>query len=299
MYDNKHYPMFPISQKKNIVLTSKHEGKKFGLDAHFIDNGEPKPVIVFVHGFNGFKDWGAFNGVADFFAAHEFTFVKFNLSHNGTTVERPTEIVDLHAYGHDYFSTDLDDLGLVINYLHDKNCAFARELDLNNLFLIGHSRGGAVVILKAGEDPRVKGISTWASIKSTMHFWLPERIAEVEAKGVIYVQNGRTQQKLPLYRGYYEDALFNPLRLDVEAKIKGLEIPILIAHGSSDPSVPVEAAQQLKEWQPNAELMLIEGAAHTFGAKHPFTEENLPDPLQHLCNHTLAFFQRNLNKDQA
>lgn len=291
--------MVPIARKKNITLTSRHEDKSFGLDAHFIANKSPKPVLLFVHGFNGFKDWGAFDLVADFFAENAFTFVKMNLSHNGTTVERPTEIVDLHAYGNDLFSTDLDDMGLVINYLHSRDCAFASELDLDNLFLIGHSRGGAVVILKAGEDERVKGIATWASIKSTMHFWIPERVAEVEEKGVIYVQNGRTGQKLPLYLPYYEDIVFNPKRLDVEQKIKDLAIPILIAHGSTDPSVSVEAAESLKSWQENAELLLIEGASHTFGAKHPFEGETMPAHLQQLTKETLAFFQKAIKKDQA
>ena len=56
------------------------------------------PLILFVHGFKGFKDWGTHNLVAKFFAENGFSFLKFNFSHNGTTPEHPIDFVDLGAF---------------------------------------------------------------------------------------------------------------------------------------------------------------------------------------------------------
>lgn len=281
----------PVNKNLNIILQSKHDDVSFGLDAYYINDDRPKPLIIFIHGFNGFKDWGHFNLIANYAAESGFTFVKFNLSHNGTTIERPTEFVNLKTYGTDHFSTDLDDIGLVINYLHNKDCPFYKQIDLNRIFLIGHSRGGALVILKAGEDPRVKGIATWASIVSTMHFWIPKHIEEVNKNGVVYVTNGRTKQKLPLYKSYYEDAIFNAERLNVEEKIKALKIPILVTHGNADPSIPVAFADQLESWQPHVEKFIVEGANHTFGSHHPYDQETLPEHAHLLLDKTLDFFK--------
>ena len=50
--------------------------------------------------------------MADRFADAGFVFVKFNLSHNGTTIEHPIDFVDLEAFGNNNFAKELDDLGV-------------------------------------------------------------------------------------------------------------------------------------------------------------------------------------------
>ncbi len=284
--------MLPVHHHNNHVLVSKHDDLPFGVDAHFIPSSGPKPTVIFIHGFNGFKDWGHFPMIGDYFAQQGMTFIRFNLSHNGTTVERPSEIVNLKAYGNDLFSYDLDDIGLVLNFLHSRDCPYASEIDFENIFLLGHSRGGALAILKAAEDNRVSGVATWASIKSTSHFWIPEHVAKVEQDGVIYVRNGRTQQTLPLYYAYYEDVIFNPIRLGVERQLKEMNIPVLIAHGTHDTSVPTQYAHDMHAWNPNTELYLVDGANHTFGGKHPYEADKLPDASEVLAEKTANFFMK-------
>lgn len=281
-----------ITREKDIILESLHNEKKFTLDAHYLQNNQSKPVIVFIHGFNAYKDWGHFNLIADAFAKEGFMFVKFNLSHNGTTLARPTDFVDLEAYGNDKFSTDLDDIGVVLDYLHSGNTSFSSEMDLQHLYLVGHSRGGALTMLKAGEDTRVKKIATWSSIKSTLHFWIPEHVEEVTKNGVIYVPNKRTKQKLPLYYAYYEDVLLNPERLDVEKAMKGLKIPTMIAHGDADESVPFAFLKKLHTWNPNAYKVVIEGAGHSFGAYEPYDKAVLPEHAALLIEETVQFFKK-------
>ncbi|NJL14124.1 MAG: hypothetical protein HC913_14705 [Microscillaceae bacterium] len=124
--------MSDIHIVRNHLLTSRHDAKPFGVDWFFKPDGQAKPLVVFVHGFNAFKDWGHFNLVAEAFAQAGFFFVKFNLSHNGTSPEHPTEFVDLEAYGNDKFSTDLDDIGLVLDFILDHHLSMRQNAMLPN-----------------------------------------------------------------------------------------------------------------------------------------------------------------------
>ncbi|MGB3155850.1 MAG: hypothetical protein WBB06_14685, partial [Chitinophagaceae bacterium] len=68
---------------KNIVIAGADK-KPVALDIFFENDPEPRPVVIYAHGFNGFKDWGNFDLIAAKFAEEGFVFVKFNFSHNGT-----------------------------------------------------------------------------------------------------------------------------------------------------------------------------------------------------------------------
>lgn len=277
---------------RNQELISQLEAIPFGLDAFYEENGIAKATLLFIHGFNGFKDWGHFDLMAEYFAKQGFVFVKFNLSHNGTTLLRPTELVNLIAYGNDTFSTGLDDTGRVIDFLYEEKCPFAAEMDLSRLYVIGFSRGGALAILKASEDKRVKALATWSSITSTLHFWTPENVEKIKKDRVVYVGNSRTGQKLPLYYAYYEDAVVNAERLNVEKAVKNLQIPAFFAHGSADTSVPTDYVHRLKSWKPDATLCLVEGANHTYGGVHPYTEKELPALSKTLYDASIDFFNK-------
>ncbi|UOQ74779.1 alpha/beta hydrolase family protein [Hymenobacter cellulosilyticus] len=127
-----------------FLLSSPHHERPFAADARFRPDGHPKPVVVFVHGFKGFKDWGHFNVLADYFAAHGFVFVKLNLSHNGVVPGGTGDLEDLEAFGRNNFSLELGDLGCLLDYLTGPASVLpAAEADLSRIYLVGHSRGVA------------------------------------------------------------------------------------------------------------------------------------------------------------
>ena len=82
---------------QNYLLNSIHNNKPIAVDVFYVANNVPKPIVIFAHGFKGFKDWGHFNLIADEFAKHDFVFFKFNFSYNGTTPENPVDFSDLDA----------------------------------------------------------------------------------------------------------------------------------------------------------------------------------------------------------
>ena len=282
-----------------FVLTSLTHGRPFAADATYLatdlanqNSALTKPVIVFVHGFKGFKDWGHFPLLARFFAEAGFVFVKLNLSHNGVVVGGTGDLEDLEAFGHNNFSHELNDLGQLLDALHQPGATPlpAAELDLSRLYLIGHSRGGGLVLLKAAEDPRITALATWAAVADLAPRWPAEVLTQWQREGVLYVPNSRTGQQLPMYYQIAEDYHANRARLDLPQLVPQLRQPLLIVHGDPDETVPLSAAEQLHAQKPDAELFIVPGAGHMFGGSHPWPMAALPLLAQLVAQRTAQFF---------
>jgi pimeloyl-ACP methyl ester carboxylesterase len=277
-----------------FVLTPPH-GRAFSADATYQENGQPKPVVIFVHGFKGFKDWGTWNLLARFFAEQGFAFIKLNLSHNGTVPGNDGDLHDMEAFGHNNFSIELADLDTLLDHIFSEACPFKAELNLEKIAIIGHSRGGGLVLLKAAEDTRLNAVITWAAVSNLNPGYGDDVISKWKTDGVIYNLNTRTNQQMPLYYQLYEDFAANPERFDVQKAAAGLTQPLLIVHGDQDPVVPVSRAQELKTAQPAASLEILPGADHSFGGKHPYAESNLPEKLREAAEKTVSFLTKNLH----
>ena len=63
--------------KKNLIIERKNK-KPIIYDIFYKETNTPKPVIIFCHGYKGYKDWGAWNLVAKQFLDEGFFFIKFN-----------------------------------------------------------------------------------------------------------------------------------------------------------------------------------------------------------------------------
>lgn len=273
--------------KRENHLVSGAEKKPVLLDIHFAKEAEA-PLVIYAHGFKGFKDFGCNNLVAKHFAENGFHFLKFNFSHNGTTPDHPEDFVDLDAFSRNTFSYELDDLGFVIDFCET---IFSKE-SMQQLSLIGHSRGGGIVLLKANEESRVKKVISWAGVNEYGKFWDEESMKNWKKEGVMYVPNARTKQQMPMRYDIYEDFFAHQERLDIPQAIKNIQQPLLIVHGDADETVSVNQALQSKMWNPAASLEIIIGANHTFGAKHPRLQAEMPIHLQQTVNKTISFLKK-------
>jgi len=277
----------------DFLLRSPTHTRPFAADARYLPNGQAKPVVVFVHGFKGFKDWGHFNVLADYFAQQGVVFIKLNLSHNGVVVGGSGDLEDMEAFGHNNFSLELDDLGALLDALHTPGATPLppAEMDLTRLALIGHSRGGGLVLLKAAEDARVTAVVGWAAINDIDQRWSPDFMQRWQADGVQYIDNARTGQRMPLYYQLAEDYQRNKARLDIPALVRALRQPLLLLHGDQDETLPVQMAHDLQAWQPRAKLVVVPGANHVFGGRHPWEENGLPTDAQRVADETIAFLR--------
>ena len=281
-----------MTTKKNIVL--KKEGDKSILvDLFYNSSNNKMPVIIFCHGYKGYKDWGAWNLVAKEFANNNFFFLKFNFSHNGGTTENPIDFPDLNAFGNNNFTHELNDIERVLSFLSD-NTEFSKNIDLKNVFLIGHSRGGGICAIKASENKQIKGLITWAGV-SNFKIRFNEgskEFKEWKDKGVKYVENKRTKQQMPHFFQFYLDFKKNEERFNIKNAVKNLKIPFLVVHGENDHSVLPYEGNDLNSWAKYSEFFSVKNGNHTFSSKHPWQEKELPKELKVVTKITMSFVNK-------
>ena len=276
--------------KKNIRINGKHN-KPILTDLFFKESNQLKPILIFCHGYKGFKDWGAWNLMAETFANAGFFFVKFNFSHNGGTAEQPIDFPDLEAFGNNNYSKELDDLGNVIDWVSE-NSDIKNEIDLNEIYLIGHSRGAGIVLLKSDEDSRAKKVISLAGVSDyKSRFPKNEKLQEWEEKKVYFVKNGRTHQEMPHFYQFFRDFEKNEKRLNIKKATQNLEIPLLIIHGNNDTSVSINEAKNLHKWNSKSTFKIIENSNHVFGTSHPWDKERVSEELSEAIEIAIDFLK--------
>ncbi len=240
-------------------------------------------IVIFLHGYMGYKDWGCWSLVEHYFTNEGYGFVKYNVSHNGGTVDNPIDFDDLDAFSMNNYSKEIDDFESICRLIID-------EFSQSEIYLIGHSRGGGIALLQSQHD-RVKKIATLAAISSIGHrFPTGNNLLEWKKNKISYRKNGRTKQEMPSHISQYEDYLMNKDRLDIEKYCRKSKIPTCVVHGTADLAVKIGEGVAISEWL-NVKLFEMEDVAHTFGSSQPWLEKELPLVLETACNHILTFFE--------
>lgn len=224
-------------------------------------------ALVVCHGFKGFKDWGFFPHLCEQLAERtRVNVVSFNFDGSGV---RETDFDDLPAFSRNTFSRELWDLEAILDGLASGSLGDLEVPRALRYGLLGHSRGGATCILKAGLRSQVRALVTWASISSVARY--EGFAAQWDAGETVIIPNARTKQDMPLERNVLDDARANRERLDVLAAAGALSIPVAVVHGSDDAAVPFADAEEIVDGAGDlARLVRVEGAGHTFQAVHPF-----------------------------
>lgn len=268
------------------------DGRKSLYDLTIPENWNGK-IVLFVHGYMGFKDWGCWHLAGDYFVRNSFGFVAYNVSHNGGTTDNPIDFPDTEAFSRNTYSKELVDFDCMVALLRKRykteqwNDRGVQDLEI---YAVGHSRGGGIVALQSGH-PHISKWASWAGISS-----IEKRFPEGEAleswreSTYRYVKNGRTKQDMPHHFDQYRDFEANSKRLNIEHYCRKNNKPCLIVHGVDDTSVLISEGENLATWT-NTSLIRVENAQHTFNASHPWTSADMPEALQEVCRETLLFFQ--------
>ena len=266
-------------------------GDNLRVSAFGLKNIISSPCIILVHGFKGFKDWGFWPLLGEYFSKNGYFVLSFNFSHNGIG-DNLLEFTELGKFAENTFSLEISELTELIEAY--KNNYFGKTNN-KKIGMIGHSRGGAVSILSSGINDSINALAMWASVAKVDRY--SERQKEKWRKeGVFKVKNMRTKQVMNLNISLLDDIEKNKSDLlNVEKAIEMFKKPLLIAHGDQDLAVPVKEAELLYSWanKSKTELFIIPGTGHTFGMQHPDTGSNVK--FDALINKTLQFFNKNLH----
>ena len=252
-----------------------------------------RPTVLCCHGFKGFQEWGFYPPLVELLTARGFVVVRFNFSGSGM---RPGDelVTDEAAFRSATFSRDRRE---AIELLAALGHSLAPDrVDPERLGLLGHSRGGGAALLAAAAaDQRgigLRALVTWAAVSTFDRLGGDEK-AHWRRHGEIPVVNARTGQELAIGSEVLKDLEDNRETLDIHAAGGRRAAPWLIVHGANDETVEVAEARSLAAAATGEhELLVIEGAGHTFGATHPFAA---PTPhLIEVFNATQTWFRRYL-----
>tara|TARA_R110002124_G_scaffold162581_2_gene329667 strand:+ start:12024 stop:12899 length:876 start_codon:yes stop_codon:yes gene_type:complete len=288
-YDN-------LSISSGQILTEEDLPIKYDLYSPISGTNKDFPVIIFLHGFKGFKDWGPFPDACEDIARHGFGVLAINFSHNGIGDGR-TEYKRLDLFEESTLSKDLDEVGLVIKALQTGEIKDSHShLNTDSIGIVGHSRGGHTAVAAAAEYEAIKCLVTWAAVSDYLERFSDKEISDWKEQGYTIYKNSRTCQDMKVDKALYEDVKKNADRLIALRRVKDLVIPSLFIHGREDEDVDQSNSEELEITcgSKNKELRLIEKAGHTFGASHPFEDEIFPPQFKELVDVTGAWFRQYL-----
>jgi hypothetical protein len=146
----------------------------------------------------------------------------------------------------------------VLDYVADMDC-----VDATRLNLLGHSLGGAVALLTAAQDRRVKNLVLWSAVAHPF-----SDITRITGK---QVYEDTIHKGEALYQGYrFSREFFDSLsRYQPYEQVRKVTGNVLIVHGTGDEIVPVDYAfiyQKIFWMRPEGQCdkEIILQADHTF-----------------------------------
>ena len=173
------------------------------------------------------------------------------------------------------FEDEVNDALLVVNHFKDK---------YKKIILIGHSEGALIGLLVAQKVVVSKFVSISGAGNSSATL-IEEQIGknapqlkEESQKIISQLRKGELVENIspylaPVFRKSVQPYLISWFKYEPTKEIAKLQIPILIVQGTNYLQVEDKEAQLLKEAQPKAQLLLIEGMNHVL-KKVKTLEEN-------------------------
>lgn len=210
------------------------------IDTTFHPGTNSERLVVLGHGLTGNKDRPLLVALADGLAAHGWPCLRISYSGNGASEGR---FVDSCV------SKGVDDLISVLDTVPaGTRIAYA-----------GHSMGGAVGVLAAASDPRIRVLVSLAGMTHTAGFAEREFGQVVPGAGCMW-----DEEEFPLSRGFLEDLRGIDNTLGAAATITQ---PWLLVHGSADDLVPAQdSTDAFAAARGPKDLLCLEGAGHAFDA---------------------------------
>ena len=210
------------------------------LDYTFHDPGnQPRDLLIIGHGVTGNKDRPFVVALAEAVANEGMAVLRFSFAGNG-------------ASGGDFrdctISKEVEDLNAVVTAA------------VNNGYRVtyaGHSMGGAVGVLAASSDDRIRHLISLAGMVNTKDFYDREFGEEKPDEGCMW-----EEPSCPLSSAYRNDMYDIG---SVASKASEIKVPWLLVHGDADDVVPIEDSREIFALATEPKKIIeIPGANHVF-----------------------------------
>lgn len=238
----------------SFTLQNKHDLELLG-DTH-TPSETPRACVILLHGFKGYKDYGFIPVLAHDLCEEGMIVHRFNSSTSGMTNEIDTFArTDLFAL--DTWTRQVDDVVRMVNAVRDGELAGS---DLP-IYLIGHSRGGAAVLLaggRHGDELDLAGVITINAIDQCSRISTMTH-SEMLEQGYIISTSARTKQDLKINSTWLSEQLEDPDAHDVLLQASRLRCPACVIHGDSDQAVDPSAGIAIANACSTQVHTLIEG----------------------------------------
>tara|TARA_R110002096_G_scaffold13569_3_gene47814 strand:+ start:7205 stop:8422 length:1218 start_codon:yes stop_codon:yes gene_type:complete len=185
---------------------------------------KPHYYAIFAHCFTCNSTSSAVRNISRSLTNHGFGVVRFDFTGLGRSEGK---------FAESYFSANVDDLLAVSDYLKENYVAPS--------LLVGHSLGGAAVIVAASKLENIKAVATVgapATVSHVTHLF-SHGIDEVKEKGEVQVNIGGRPFKIN------EEFVNDFGKIDLPEITKNLRKPLLIMHAPFDGIVGIENAHKL------------------------------------------------------
>ena len=198
-------------------------------------------LVVIGHGVTGNKDRPFIVALAEGLSKAGISALRISFAGNGASEGKFTECT---------ISKEVEDLGVVLDALPGRNICY-----------VGHSMGGAVGVLRAAKDPRIRALVSLAGMVHTKDFAHREFGSVKPGEGFMW-----DDTDCPLSQAYMDDLS----RIGSLAELGGqIKVPWLLVHGTEDDVVPIQDSRDiLARAGASAELTELPGANHVFAGDH-------------------------------
>ncbi|MCC6234078.1 MAG: alpha/beta fold hydrolase [Verrucomicrobiales bacterium] len=194
-------------------------------------------LMVLGHGVTGNKDRPLLVVLAEALAQAGITTLRLSFAGNGASEG---------AFADSTITSEVEDLGAVLDALPGWQVGYA-----------GHSMGGAVGVLRAARDPRLRWLVSLAGMAHTAAFTQREFGTITPGAGLMW-----DKPECPLSQAYMDDLT----RLhSVASAARAVRLPWLLVHGTEDDVVPIQDSRDLMVGAgPERKLIEIPGSDHVF-----------------------------------
>ncbi len=248
-----------------FTLKNKHDLDLLG-DTH-TPGDTPKACVILAHGFKGYKDYGFIPILAHDLCDAGMLVHRFNFSTSGMTNEIETFArPDLFAL--DTWNRQVEDVVRVVQAVRDGELA-GEGLPI---YLIGHSRGGATVLLaggRHGDDLDLAGVMTINAVDQCSRLSEADQNEMLE-RGYSISPSARTKQDLRINSTWLSEQLEDPEAHDVLLQTSRLQCPACIVHSENDDAVDHSAGVAIANAS-GSELCTLNKGNHVLNMPNPST----------------------------